>query len=51
MKAFKSDTNEIYMFRPDMNMRRMNVSAERLSLPVFLFNLKKNFSFKFFLIL
>jgi branched-chain amino acid aminotransferase len=34
MKAFKSEDNKIILFRPQMNMERMNISAKRLCLPV-----------------
>jgi branched-chain amino acid aminotransferase len=30
MKAFKSDNDEVYMFRPMDNFRRFNISAERM---------------------
>ena len=33
MKAYIDDSNEIRMFRPDMNMKRINSSAHRLLLP------------------
>eukprot|EP00126_Sphaerothecum_destruens_P006633 Sdes_comp19459_c0_seq1m10888 len=36
MKAYRSKKTNIHrLFRPDMNMQRMNVSARRLSLPSF----------------
>lgn len=34
MKAYKDVQGRIRLFRPDMNMKRMNTSAERLALPV-----------------
>ena len=34
MKAFKTEDGKVTLFRPEMNMKRMNSSAERLSLPV-----------------
>jgi len=36
MKAFRSsiDPNKILLFRPEMNMKRMNLSAQRIELPV-----------------
>lgn len=37
MKAFMSEDKKIVLFRPDMNMKRMNNSAKRLSLPVKIF--------------
>jgi len=33
MKAFKNDSNEILLFRKDENFKRLNQSAERLSIP------------------
>lgn len=33
MKAFKNDKDEIFLFRPDKNIERFNVSAERLCMP------------------
>ncbi|KAK2462097.1 hypothetical protein APHAL10511_006560 [Amanita phalloides] len=35
MKAYRSDSGRILLFRPDMNMKRMNVSAQRIALPTF----------------
>ncbi|CCI10857.1 unnamed protein product [Albugo candida] len=35
MKAYKDQRNRIRLFRPDMNMKRMNQSMSRLSLPTF----------------
>ena len=35
MKAYLDDNNRIRMFRPDMNMARMNRSAARLCMPQF----------------
>jgi len=35
MKAYKDAEGRVRMYRPDRNMRRMNNSAERLSLPQF----------------
>ncbi|KAF8707637.1 class-IV pyridoxal-phosphate-dependent aminotransferase family, partial [Rhizoctonia solani] len=34
MKAYRDENNKVTMFRPDMNMKRMNRSAARISLPV-----------------
>lgn len=34
MKAFKTEDNKINLFRPEMNMKRMNNSAKRVTLPV-----------------
>lgn len=34
MKAYKSKDGKMIMFRPEMNIARMNFSAERLALPV-----------------
>lgn len=33
MKAYKDDKGTIRMFRPDMNMKRMNYSMQRLAMP------------------
>ena len=35
MKAFRGVDDEIRLFRPDMNMARMNRTAARSSLPTF----------------
>jgi branched-chain amino acid aminotransferase len=34
MKAYRRPDGTVTMFRPDMNMKRMNNSANRLALPV-----------------
>lgn len=34
MKAYRHTDGTVTMFRPDMNMKRMNISANRLALPV-----------------
>jgi len=34
MKAYKSRDGKIRLFRPEMNMKRMNQSAQRLAFPV-----------------
>ena len=34
MKAYRHTNDTVTMFRPDMNMKRMNNSAGRLALPV-----------------
>jgi branched-chain amino acid aminotransferase len=34
MKAYRHEDGTVTMFRPDMNMKRMNISAQRLALPV-----------------
>lgn len=34
MKAYRHEDGTVTMFRPDMNMKRMNSSAKRLALPV-----------------
>ncbi len=34
MKAFKNNSNEILLFRKEENFKRLNQSAERLSIPV-----------------
>ncbi len=33
MKAYKTDSDEIWLFRPDENFKRMNKSAVRLAMP------------------
>ncbi|KAF8203307.1 aminotransferase [Pholiota molesta] len=35
MKAYKDASGQIRIFRPDMNMKRMNTSANRIALPTF----------------
>ncbi|KIM54227.1 hypothetical protein SCLCIDRAFT_389553 [Scleroderma citrinum Foug A] len=35
MKAYSHPNGKVTMFRPDMNMKRMNASAARLALPTF----------------
>ncbi|CDK25618.1 unnamed protein product [Kuraishia capsulata CBS 1993] len=35
LKAYRDDQNRVRMFRPDLNMKRMNKSAERICLPTF----------------
>ncbi|KAF8641060.1 hypothetical protein AX17_000704 [Amanita inopinata Kibby_2008] len=35
MKAYHQDSGRVLLFRPDMNMKRMNTSANRLALPTF----------------
>ncbi|KAA1468616.1 branched-chain amino acid aminotransferase II [Dentipellis sp. KUC8613] len=35
LKAYRNNEDKITLFRPDMNMKRMNRSAERLALPTF----------------
>ncbi|KAF9529456.1 branched-chain amino acid aminotransferase II [Crepidotus variabilis] len=35
MKAYKDEQGRVTLFRPDMNMRRMNTSAARIALPTF----------------
>lgn len=42
MKAYKDEHGKIRLFRPDMNMARMNRSTARIALPV-------SFFFSFFL--
>lgn len=34
MKAYRTASGKVTLFRPDMNMRRMNSSASRIALPV-----------------
>lgn len=33
MKAYKSDEGDVLLFRPERNIKRMNVSAERMCMP------------------
>ena len=35
MKAYKDENEDVWMFRPDQNQRRINKSAERLDMPAF----------------
>lgn len=35
MKAYKDDQDDVWLFRPDENFRRINISAERLAMPAF----------------
>lgn len=35
MKAYKDTEGKVRLFRPDMNMKRLNTSVERLSMPTF----------------
>ncbi|KAG1749684.1 aminotransferase [Suillus paluster] len=35
MKAYRHDDGTVTLFRPDMNMKRMNTSAQRVALPAF----------------
>ena len=35
MKAYKDDNDDIWLFRPDENQKRINISAERLDMPAF----------------
>ncbi|KAF7982040.1 hypothetical protein HWV62_30306 [Athelia sp. TMB] len=35
MKAYRENDKRVTLFRPDMNMKRMNNSAQRLALPTF----------------
>ncbi|KAF8350282.1 branched-chain amino acid aminotransferase II [Amanita rubescens] len=35
MKAYRQDSGRVLLFRPDMNMERMNTSAQRIALPTF----------------
>jgi branched-chain amino acid aminotransferase len=39
MKAYKDSNNEVWLFRPDQNIQRMNKSAKRLAIPEFPENL------------
>ncbi|MCF1193059.1 branched-chain amino acid aminotransferase [Mangrovimonas sp. AS39] len=33
MKAYKDENNDIYLFRPEDNCKRLNISAKRLAIP------------------
>jgi branched-chain amino acid aminotransferase len=35
MKAFKDQQNDVWLFRPEDNLERINISSERLSMPAF----------------
>jgi len=35
MKAYRDERGKVTLFRPDMNMKRMNTSAQRIALPTF----------------
>lgn len=35
MKAYRGEDNRVRLFRPDLNLKRMNVSAKRACLPTF----------------
>ncbi len=35
MKAYKDVDNQIWLFRPDENQKRINISSERLAMPAF----------------
>jgi len=35
MKAYKDDSDHIWLFRPEQNQERLNISAERLDMPAF----------------
>lgn len=37
LKAYRSADGRVTLFRPDLNMQRMNRSAERIALPVRLY--------------
>lgn len=39
MKAYRDQNGKVTLFRPDMNMKRMNNSAKRLALPVSVFHI------------
>ena len=48
MKAFMTEEDKIVLFRPEMNMARMNNSAKRLSLPVNFFSFTHLLQVSFF---
>jgi branched-chain amino acid aminotransferase len=35
MKAYKDDDNHVWLFRPEENQKRINISSERLDMPAF----------------
>ncbi|TFK19892.1 branched-chain amino acid aminotransferase II [Coprinopsis marcescibilis] len=35
LKAYRQENGKVTLFRPDMNMKRMNTSAQRIALPTF----------------
>lgn len=35
MKAYKDEQDDVWLFRPDENFRRINISSERLAMPAF----------------
>ena len=35
MKAFKDDNEKVWLFRPEENFKRINLSAKRLQIPEF----------------
>ncbi|KAF7313162.1 Branched-chain-amino-acid aminotransferase [Mycena kentingensis (nom. inval.)] len=35
MKAYRDEASKVSLFRPDMNMKRLNTSARRIALPTF----------------
>lgn len=35
MKAFKDDNGEVFLFRPEENFKRINISAKRMAMPEF----------------
>ncbi len=35
MKAYKDDNDDVFLFRPDENFKRINKSSERLAMPAF----------------
>lgn len=35
MKAYKDNSGDVWLFRPDQNIQRLNKSAERLAIPQF----------------
>lgn len=38
LKAYRDPSGKVTLFRPDMNMKRMNTSAERVAMPVCVLN-------------
>ena len=35
LKAYKNEKGEVFLFRPDMNAKRFNISADRMAMPSF----------------
>ena len=35
MKAYKDDNDDVFLFRPDQNIERINLSSKRMAIPEF----------------